>query len=71
MAIKNMRDVKHKKQQLEFQSKFYKKEMGSSASGLFDNFAVNFRSLAFDFGYRIISRLIFTRRKKHQVEVTP
>ena len=70
MAIKNMKDVKRKKQQLEFQSKFYKKEMVSSASGLFDNFAVSFRSLAFDFGFRLLSRLAFSRNKKQKVEVS-
>lgn len=69
MAIKNMKDVKRKKQQLEFESKFYKREVISSASGVFGNFAGNVRSLAFDFGYRIISRLIFSRRKKQQIEV--
>ena len=69
MAIKNMKDLKQKKQQLEFEAKFYKKEMFSSASHLFGNFADNFRSLAFDFGYRLISRLIFDRRKKHRVDI--
>lgn len=70
MAIKNMKDLKQKKQQLEFQSKFYKKEIVSSTGGLFDNFALNFRSLAFDFGFRLLSRLAFSRRKKQRVEVS-
>jgi hypothetical protein len=69
MAIKNMKDVKRKKEQLEFQAKFYKKELLFSSSGLLDNFALNFRNLAFDFGYRLIARLIFSRRKKHHVHV--
>lgn len=69
MAIKNMRDLKQKQQQLEFESKFYKKEMLSSAGGIFDNFAGNFRNLAFDFGYRMAARLIFFRRKKRYIEV--
>lgn len=69
MAIKNMKDLKHRKQQLEFQSKFYKKEMVSSASGLLNGFALNFRSLAFDFGFKLLSRYVFSRKKKQQVEV--
>jgi hypothetical protein len=35
MALKNMKDVKRKKEQLEFQSKFYKKELTISATGIF------------------------------------
>ncbi|HZH71453.1 MAG TPA: hypothetical protein VFD91_03080 [Mariniphaga sp.] len=69
MAIRNMKDVKRKKQQLEFEAKFYKKEMLSSGSNLFGNFSSNFRSLAFDFGFGLISKMIFSRKKKHKVEV--
>jgi phage repressor protein C with HTH and peptisase S24 domain len=69
MALKNMKEVKRKKEQLEFQSKFYKKELAISATGIFSSFAENFRALAFDFGYRLVSRLIFSRRKKHHVKI--
>lgn len=69
MALKNMKELKRKKEQLEFQSKFYKKELVSSASGIFGNFTYNLRALAFDFGFRMISRIIFSRRKKHHVEI--
>ncbi len=69
MALKNMKDVKRKKEQLEFQSKFYKKELFSSTSGVFGNFTANVRALAFDFAYHMISRLVFSRRKKHHVKV--
>lgn len=69
MVLKNMKDVKRKKEQLEFKAKFYKKELTSSASGVFGNFADNLRALAFDFGYRIVSRIIFSRRKKHRVKI--
>jgi hypothetical protein len=69
MALKNMRDVKQKKQQLEFQAKFYKKELVSSAGGVFDNLMGNFRALAFDIGYRLVNRIIFSRRKKRHVKV--
>ncbi len=64
-----MRDLKQKKQQLEFQEKFYKKEMLFSTSGFLDNFALNFRNLAFDFGYRLAAKYIFARRKKHHIDV--
>lgn len=69
MAIKNMKDLKQKKQQLEFQEKFYKKELLFSTSGILDNFAINFRNLAFDFGYRVVAKYIFSRRKKHHTEL--
>ncbi len=69
MALKNMKEVKQKKQQLEFEAKFYKKELLLSASGLLDNFASNFRNLTFDIGYRLATRIIFSRRKKQRIDV--
>jgi hypothetical protein len=66
MAIKNMQQLKLKKQQLEFQSKFYEKELVSSAAGILDNFTDKLRSLTFDFGYRLITHFIFSRRKKRK-----
>jgi hypothetical protein len=66
MAIKNMQQLKLKKQQLEFQSKFYEKELVSSAAGILDNFTDKLRGLTFDLGYRLISNFIFSRRKRRK-----
>jgi hypothetical protein len=66
MAIKNMHELKLKKQRLEIEAKFYEKEMIASASGLLDNFAGKLRNFAFDFGFHLAAKYLFSRRYKRK-----
>ena len=63
MAIRNLRDIRRKRQQLEFEAKFYKKDLMASAGGVLGNFSAGIRSLAFDIGFRAINKFIFSRNK--------
>jgi len=67
-AIKNMRELRLMKQQLQYQERLYEKEMTESTADIIDNLSDKLRDMAFDIGARLILRFIHGKRRRHTAD---
>ncbi len=57
-AIRNMRELKLMKKQLQYKEQLYEKELIGSSANVFENVSDSIRDFAFEFGMRLATRLI-------------
>jgi len=68
-AIRNMRELRLMRQKLIYQEKLYEKEFSTTATDLSDNLSAKVRDFAFDFGSRMIIRVIsYLRKSKNETK---
>ena len=66
-TIRNMRELKLVKKQIQYKEKLYEKEIVGSSADVFENLSEKLRDVAFEFGMRLATQLITGRwRKKHK-----
>lgn len=57
-TIRNMRELKMMKKQLQYKEQLYEKEMIGSSANVFVNLSDSIRDFAFEFGMRLATRLV-------------
>ena len=64
-SIRNMRELKMMKKQLQYKEQLFEKEMVGSSAGVLENLGDQLRDFAFEFGMRLATRFI-TGHWKHK-----
>jgi len=57
-TIRNMRELKLMKKQLQYKEQLYEKEMIGSSANVFENLSDSIRDFAFEFGMKLATRLV-------------
>ncbi|MFW6246271.1 MAG: hypothetical protein ACOC13_02350, partial [Tangfeifania sp.] len=57
-TIRNMRELKLMKKQLQYKEQLYEKEMIGSSASVFENLGDSIRDFAFEFGMKLATRLV-------------
>lgn len=57
-TIRNMRELKLIKKQLQYKEQLYEKELIGSSANIFENLGDSLRDFAFEFGMKLATRLV-------------